>query len=90
MRDQSRLPRVDPARANPIRFVSLSSFGDEFLGIDNIVIEGTAGPAPTAAAAIRGDADRDGDVPVADFMAIMACFARSNAPAAEAERRVKS
>ena len=89
MRDQGRLPRVDPARAHPIRFVSLSSFGDEFLGIDNIVIEVTAGPAPTAAA-IRGDADRDGDVPVADFMAIMACFARSNAPAAEAERRVKS
>ena len=71
------------AGVTTIRFVTLSSFDDEILGIDNVILEGTVGPAPTVATVIPGDADGDGDVDIADFMAMMRCFTGSNVQAAD-------
>ena len=71
------------AGVTTIRFSMLSSFDDEILGIDNIVITGTVGPAPTVVAVIPGDADGDGDVDIADFMAMMECFTGSNGQAGD-------
>ena len=48
------------------------------VGIPTLTVEFTNPVAPSVAYTVPGDADHDGDVDIADFMAMMECFGGSN------------